>query len=45
MDEEGLHTGEGLRSVVLSPILHRHQRDHSEGVLERIDLKEDDQAA
>ena len=44
MDEEGLHTGEGLGSAVLGPVLHRHQRDHSEGILESIDLKDDDPA-
>ena len=44
MDEEGIHTGEGLGSAVLSPVLHRHQWDHSEGILESIDLKDDDPA-
>lgn len=45
MDEEGIHTGEGLGSAVLSPVLHRHQRDHSEGSLEKSDLEEDNHAA
>ena len=35
VDKEGLHTGEGLGSAVLRPVLHRHQRDHSEGSLKK----------
>ena len=45
VDEEGLHTGEGLGGSVLRPVLHRHQRDHSEGSLEKSDLEEDNHAA
>lgn len=45
IDEEGLHTGEGLGGSVLRPVLHRHQRDHSEGSLEKSDLEEDNHAA
>ena len=41
MDEEGLHTGEGLGGAVLRPVLHRHQRNHSEGSLEKSVLEED----
>ena len=33
MDKEGLRTGESLGGSVLRPVLHRHQRDHSEGSL------------